>query len=102
MSVEVFTSFIFQVIFLKHSTHIIISFILILYDVSDFLISVQFEIAAAADIAVRKYKEDTDEKDQSQEGILTTMRLAAKDLTSKLIQKTNKLTAVANPNLESD
>jgi len=98
----VFTSFIFRVILFGHPTHIIISFILILYDVSDFLIFVQFEIAAAADTAVRKYKEDTDEKNQSQEGILTAMRLAAKDQTSKLIQKLGKLTAVANPNLGSD
>jgi len=102
MSVEVFTSFIFWVILFGHPKHIIISFILILYDVSDFLIYVQFEIAAAADTAVWKYKEDMDEKNQSQEGILTAMRSAAKDLTSKLTQKLGKLTAVANPNLGSD
>jgi len=55
-----------------------------------------------ADIAVRKYKEDMEKKDQSQEGVLTTMRLATKDQTSKLIQKLGKLTVFANPNLGSD
>ena len=64
--------------------------------------TVQFEIAAAADIAVRLYKEETPLEDQDVEGALAAMRMGAKEKTSKLIQKLGKLTAVANPNLGSE
>jgi len=62
----------------------------------------QYEIASTADIGVRLYKEETLAEDQSEEGILATMRLGTKEKTSKLIQKLGKLTAVANPNLRNE
>ena len=102
MSVEVFTSFIFRVI-LQNTLSIYFFYSLYFFhSIANVYIVVQYEIAAAADVAVRLYKEETLEDDQSQEGILVAMRLGTKEKTTKLIQKLGKLTAVANPNLGSE
>jgi hypothetical protein len=59
----------------------------------------QYEIAAAADLAVRLYREETPEDLQTEAGVLAAMRLGTKEKTTRLVQKLGKLTAVANPNL---
>lgn len=59
----------------------------------------QQDIAAAADAAVRKYKEDTEEKLQTSKGVAVAMRCSIKDATERLYKKLSKLVAVANPAL---
>lgn len=59
----------------------------------------QQEIAAAADSAVRKYHEDTDDKLKTDAGITAAMRTATREATDKLYKKLSKIVAVANPAL---
>jgi len=59
----------------------------------------QYEIATTVDIAVRLYREDTAEEDQTNDGVLAAMRLGTLEKTSLLMKKLGKLTTVANPAL---
>jgi len=72
------------------------------YDVTNLLLVLQYEIAAVVDNAVRQYKEETEVGEQSPQGIVDAIRTGIKEQMSKLIQKMNKLTAVANPNFGSE
>lgn len=59
----------------------------------------QQEIAAAGDVALLVYREDTSHDEISREGLASAMKQGIKDKTMKLITKLGKLTAVANPAL---
>lgn len=62
----------------------------------------QQEISAAADAAVRKYKEDTAADEVTKEGAAEAMRISVKESTDKLYKKLSKIVSVANPALGSD
>ena len=59
--------------------------------------SVQQEIAAATDAAVRKYNEDVPPEEVTREGVAAAMRASIKDSTEKLYKKLFKIVSVANP-----
>jgi hypothetical protein len=57
----------------------------------------QQDIAAAGDLAVLVYREETKPEDVTQEGIAAAMKMGIKERTSKLIIKLGKMTPMANP-----
>ena len=59
----------------------------------------QHDIAAAADAAVRKYREDTPPEDVTDDGVADAMKSSIRDSTDKLYKRLSKIVAVANPNL---
>jgi hypothetical protein len=67
-----------------------------------FFVSLQHEIAASTDTAVRKYTEDTSVNDLTKEGVAEAMRSSIKDSTEKLYKKLSKIVSVANPALGRD
>jgi hypothetical protein len=62
----------------------------------------QQDISAAADVAVRKYKEDTGCDAVTKAGIEAAMRTSIRDSTEKYYKKLSKIVAVANPALGRD
>jgi hypothetical protein len=62
----------------------------------------QQDIAAVADEAARKYKEETRHEDLTDGGPTAAMLEAVKVKTQNLVSKISKLTAVANPALGSE
>ena len=75
---------------------LVLEFVLI---ISFYLVYTLFqqEIAAAGDLAVLVYREETKPEDVTREGIAAAMKMGIKEKTTKLIVKLGKMTAVANP-----
>ena len=102
---DVFTCLMFRVIFLLsllygifHSRECV-NFSIKIYTPNILVFGALFQqdIAAAGDLAVLVYREETKPEDVTREGIAAAMKMGIKDRTSKLIVKLGKMTAVANP-----
>ena len=102
---DVFTSLMFRVIFLLSLLYCIFcsrecvhfSIKICTSNILFFGTLFQQDIAAAGDLAVLVYREETKPEDVTREGIAAAMKMGIKERTSKLIVKLGKMTAVANP-----